>query len=133
MLYKKGDGGEIRNYRPITLLNTDGKAMTSALAMRLNAMMMSVNRSKTKSLALGSLRAAGNSDAMRAYSRNTASARDGIKWCPDSSYIRCLGIPIGNYLLDLEAFFELKYRQVKALICKWHRVFAADDRAQHAS
>lgn len=34
-IYKKGDRNNIANYRPITLLNTDYKIMTKALAMKL--------------------------------------------------------------------------------------------------
>ena len=37
MLYKKGDPREIRNYRPITLLNVDYKIMAHALVARLKA------------------------------------------------------------------------------------------------
>ena len=37
LLYKKGDPREIRNYRPITLLNVDYKIMAHALVARLKA------------------------------------------------------------------------------------------------
>ena len=39
LLYKKGDRDDPRNYRPITLLNTDYKILTKVLVSRLKKVM----------------------------------------------------------------------------------------------
>mgnify|MGYP006168054549 CR=1 FL=1 len=42
LLYKKGSPREIRNYRPITLLNSDYKIFTKILAYRMNPKLDSI-------------------------------------------------------------------------------------------
>ena len=50
MLYKKGDREDPRNYRPITLLNSDYKIYTRVLVHRLIKWYMSLWRSVKKDL-----------------------------------------------------------------------------------
>eukprot|EP00975_Prorocentrum_lima_P060272 12641195-Prorocentrum_lima.AAC.1 len=80
---------------------------------------MSINRTKTEGLALGTLRPRANQAAFAALSRQSAASPDGIQWCPDGSYIKCLGIPIGNDF-DTRHYFISKYKDMKAIICRWH-------------
>ena len=51
LLYKKGDPREIRNYRPITLLNVDYKIMAHILVARLKVVIDDIVSNQASCLA----------------------------------------------------------------------------------